>query len=132
MKIGELAKRTQVPADTVRYDERESLIPPPVRRASGYRDYLDADVERLRFMRRTKGLGFTLQAIHELPGLTAMSAEDMPALKERTQAKPRDAEDKIQSLAPIRDALQGLVDACPGHGSLERCPVLAALPEDMA
>lgn len=57
MKIGELAKRAEVPIDTVRYYEREGLIPPPVRRASGYRDYLDADVERLRFMRRAKGLG---------------------------------------------------------------------------
>ena len=57
MKIGEVARRAEVPIDTVRYYEREGLIPPPVRRASGYRDYLEADVDRLRFMRRAKGLG---------------------------------------------------------------------------
>ena len=45
MKIGELAKRAEVPIDTVRYYEREGLIPPPVRRASGYRDYMDSDVD---------------------------------------------------------------------------------------
>ena len=132
MKIGELARRAQVPIDTVRYYEREGLIPLPVRRASGYRDYLDSDVDRLRFMRRAKALGFTLQEIRELLGLTAMSSGDMAALHARAQAKLRDVEDRIQSLTRIRDALQGLVTACPGHGSLDRCPILAALSEDSA
>ncbi|MBN8263191.1 MAG: heavy metal-responsive transcriptional regulator [Xanthomonadales bacterium] len=129
MKIGELAKRAQVPIDTVRYYEREGLIPPPPRRASGYRDYLDADVDRLRFMRRAKGLGFTLPEIRELLNLTALTGGDMAALNAQTQAKLRDVEEKIESLTRIRDALQGLVTACPGHGALERCPILAALSE---
>lgn len=132
MKIGELAKRAAVPIDTVRYYEREGLIPPPVRRASGYRDYLDADVDRLRFMRRAKGLGFTLHEIRDLLSLTAFSGDDMAALNARTQAKLRDVEDRIHSLTRIRDALQGLVHACPGHGALNRCPILAALSEDDA
>ena len=132
MKIGELAKRAEVPIDTVRYYEREGLIPPPLRRASGYRDYLDADVDRLRFMRRAKGLGFTLHEIRELLSLTAMSGDDMSALNAQTQAKLRDVEDRIHSLTRIREALQSLVAACPGHGSLDRCPILAALSEDHA
>ena len=130
MKIGELAKRAEVPIDTVRYYEREGLIPPPVRRASGYRDYRDTDVDRLRFMRRAKGLGFTLHEIRELLSLTAMSGDDMSALNAQTQAKLRDVEDRIHSLTRIRDALQGLVNACPGHGSLDRCPILAALSSE--
>lgn len=132
MKIGELAKRAAVPIDTVRYYEREGLIPVPVRRASGYRDYVDSDVDRLRFMRRAKALGFTLQEIRELLGLTALSGDDMAALNARTQAKLRDVEDRIHSLTRMRDALQGLVHACPGHGALNRCPILAALSEDDA
>lgn len=132
MKIGELAKRAEVPIDTVRYYEREGLIPPPVRRASGYRDYMDSDVDRLRFMRRAKGLGFTLHEIRELLSLTAMSGDDMSALNAQTQAKLRDVEDRIHSLTRIREALQSLVAACPGHGSLDRCPILAALSEDHA
>ena len=130
MKIGELAKRAEVPIDTVRYYEREGLIPPPVRRASGYRDYLEADVDRLRFMRRAKGLGFTLHEIRELLSLTAMSGDDMAGLKAQTQAKLRDVEERIQALTRIREALQGLVTACPGHGALDHCPILAALSED--
>ena len=130
MKIGELAKRAEVPIDTVRYYEREGLIPPPVRRASGYRDYMDSDVDRLRFMRRAKGLGFTLHEIRELLSLTAMSGDDMSALNAQTQAKLRDVEDRIHSLTRIREALQSLVAACPGHGSLDRCPILAALSSE--
>ena len=130
MKIGELAKRAEVPIDTVRDYEREGLIPPPVRRASGYRDHLEADVDRLRFMRRAKALGFTLHEIRELLSLTAMSGDDMSALNAQTQAKLRDVEARIESLTRIRDALQGLVNACPGHGSLDRCPILAALSSE--
>ena len=130
MKIGELAKRTDVPIDTVRYYEREGLIPPPIRRASGYRDYVDADVDRLRFMRRAKGLGFTLHEIRELLSLTAMSGDDMAALHALTQAKLRDVEERIHSLTRIREALQSLVTACPGHGALDQCPILATLSED--
>ena len=130
MKIGELAKRADVPIDTVRYYEREGLIPPPIRRASGYRDYVDADVDRLRFMRRAKGLGFTLQEIRELLSLTAMSGADMAALNAQTQAKLRDVEERIHALTRIREALKSLVTACPGHGALDRCPILAALSED--
>ena len=132
MKIGELARRADVPVDTVRYYEREGLIPPPIRRASGYRDYVDADVDRLRFMRRAKGLGFTLQEIRELLSLTAMSGADMAALNAQTQAKLRDVEERIHALTRIREALQSLVTACPGHGALDRCPILAALSEDRA
>lgn len=130
MQIGELAKRAEVPIDTVRYYERQGLIPPPVRRASGYRDYRDADVDRLRFVRRAKRLGFTLDEIRELLDLTALSGDDMAALKSRAQAKLRDVEGRISALSSVRDALQGLVTACPGHGALERCPILAALSED--
>lgn len=132
MKIGELAKRAEVPIDTVRYYEREGLIPTPVRRASGYRDYLDADVDRLRFMRRAKGLGFSLHEIRELLDLTSMSGDDMAALNARAQAKLMDVEHRIFALTRVRDALQGLVIACPGHGALNRCPILAALSEDPA
>ena len=130
MKIGEVARRAEVPIDTVRYYEREGLIPPPVRRASGYRDYLEADVDRLRFMRRAKGLGFTLHEIRDLLSLTAMSGDDMAALNAQTQAKLRDVEERIHSLTRIREALKSLVTACPGHGALDRCPILAALSED--
>lgn len=130
MRIGELARSAGVNIDTVRYYEREGLIPPPLRRASGYRDYLEVDVDRLRFMRRAKNLGFTLHEIRDLLSLSAMKGDDMAALKSHAQAKLHDVDERIRALSKVRDALGSLVDACPGQGALERCPILAALSED--
>lgn len=81
-------------------------------------------------MRRAKALGFTLHEIRDLLSLTAMGGDDMTELNTQTHAKLRDVEARIESLTRIRDALQGLVNACPGHGSLDRCPILAALSSE--
>ena len=61
MQIGQLATQAGVAIDTVRYYERQGLLPPPQRRASGYRQYDNQDISRLRFIRRAKdlGLGFS-------------------------------------------------------------------------
>ena len=76
MKIGELAQRAGVRIDTVRYYERQGLLPAPQRQASGYRRYEDSDVARLRFVRRAKALGFTLIEIRELLALSGRREED--------------------------------------------------------
>ncbi|MGV8943190.1 heavy metal-responsive transcriptional regulator [Thermomonas sp.] len=132
MKIGTLAQRADVGIDTIRYYEREGVIPPPARRESGYRQYGDADVVRLRFVRRAKQLGFTLPEIRDLLDLTASASDDMAGLKSRAQAKLDVVNGRIDELARMRDALQQLVETCPGHGALECCPIMAALSEDVA
>ena len=68
MNIGQLARQAGVPIDTIRYYERQQLIPEPARSASGYRQYAHDDVTRLNFIRRAKTLGFTLEEIGELDG----------------------------------------------------------------
>lgn len=130
MKIGALAQRADVGIDTIRYYEREGVLPAPLRRESGYREYGDGDVARLRFVRRAKQLGFTLPEIRDLLDLTANAASDMALLNERAQAKLDDVNRRIAELARVRDALEQLVVACPGHGALETCPIMAALSED--
>ncbi len=132
MKIGALAHRVDVGIDTIRYYEREGVIPPPMRRESGYREYGEGDVSRLRFVRRAKQLGFTLPEIRELLDLTASAADDMSGLNARAQAKLDDVNGRVTELLRVRDALQQLVTACPGHGALEHCPIMAALSEDVA
>lgn len=126
MRIGELARRADVPVDTVRYYERSGILPPALRRQSGYRDYAQADVRRLVFVRRAKQLGFTLSEIQELIKLSE-GTNDMAALNLQAQAKLRDIDERMADLARMRDALHTLLDACPGHGALEYCPILAAL-----
>ena len=132
MQIGLLAKRAGVPIDTVRYYERNGILPPPERQASGYRAYNERDVERLRFLRRAKALGFTLVEIRDLLELSSRRDDDMGSLKATASEKLADVEQKLAELSRIRDGLRVLVDACPGHGALERCPILAALAQEDA
>lgn len=132
MQIGLLAKRAGVPIDTVRYYERNGILPPPERQASGYRAYNERDVERLRFLRRAKALGFTLVEIRDLLELSSRRDDDMGSLKTAASEKLADVEHKLAELTRIRDGLRVLVDACPGHGALERCPILAALAQEDA
>lgn len=130
MKIGELAQRAGVAIDTVRYYERQGLLPAPERLASGYRRYASNDVARLRFVRRAKALGFTLIEIRELLDLSGRREDDMGGLKAAAIEKLADVETRLAELTKIRDGLQTLVESCPGHGALEQCPILNALAQD--
>lgn len=132
MKIGELAHRADVGIDTVRYYERQGLLPAPQRLASGYRRYDPADVARLSFVRRAKALGFTLGEIRDLLALSSERDDDMAAMKTAAAEKLADVEIKLAELTRIRDGLKTLVEACPGRGALQRCPILNALTEENA
>ena len=128
MKIGELARRRAVGVDTVRYYEREGLLPPPQRTASGYRQYQDADVARLRFVRAAKQLGFSLTRIRDLQALVDHE-DDMAAVESAASSALDDVEHKLAELLRIRDDLRVLVASCPGQGALDACPILNALDE---
>ena len=131
MKIGQLAQRAEVNIDTVRYYEREGLLPKPERLSSGYRIYGEGDVKRLRFVRRAKALGFTLPEIRELLELSRSRDDDMAAMKSAALSKIADVKARIAELERMRIALEGLTESCPGHGALEQCPILNALSEDV-
>lgn len=125
--IGALARRAGVGIDTIRYYEREQLLPPPQRRASGYRDYGPDVVERLRFIRRAKDLGFTLEEIRELLTLSNDRERGVKSVKQRAEARLGEVEQRIRELQRMKRGLKQLIDACPGHGALEHCPILRAL-----
>jgi MerR family transcriptional regulator, copper efflux regulator len=126
--IGQLAERGGVGIDTVRYYERNGLLAPRDRLASGYRRYGELEVARLRFIRRAQALGFTLKEIKDLLALSAQ--RDVGRVKRSAQAKLRDVETRIADLVRVRDGLATLIDACPGHGRSADCPILRALTED--
>ena len=129
MKIGELARQADVAIDTVRYYERLGLLPPPLRETSGYRRYQPDDVGRLRFIRRAKALGFTLDEIRALLELSSRRMDDMAGMKAAAIQKLADVEAKVAELNRMRAGLQALVASCPGHGALNQCPILNALAE---
>ncbi|HEX5961641.1 MAG TPA: heavy metal-responsive transcriptional regulator [Rhodanobacteraceae bacterium] len=130
LSIGAVAKRAGVGIDTIRYYEREGLLPPPHRRASGYRDYGMGVVERLRFIRRAKDLGFTLEEIRELLALSTDRERGVKSVKQRAEARLGEVEQRIRELQRMKRGLKQLIDACPGHGPLEHCPILRALGEE--
>ena len=127
MNIGKLSRRTGVPIDTVRYYEKQHLLPPPTRSASGYRHYEADDVLRLTFIRRAKVLGFTLEEIRDLLALSRNDSGDMAGIRAAAADKLADVERRLAELTRVRDGLRTLVDACPGHGALDQCPILSAL-----
>lgn len=123
--IGKLATRAGVGIDTVRYYERNGLLAPSGRLASGYRRYGEVEVAKLRFIRRAQGLGFSLKEIREL--LTLSSQRDVAQVKRSAQAKLLHIEQKIAALERMRAGLARLIEACPGHGRATDCPILQAL-----
>ncbi|MEO6172210.1 MAG: MerR family transcriptional regulator [Arenimonas sp.] len=127
MKIGELAKQAGVGIDTVRYYEREGVLPSPQREGSGYRHYNVNDVARLQFIRRAKTLGFSLKEISELLLLSGRSHDDMHIVRQAAETKLRDVQNKLEELARIKQGLDLLIAACPGHGEIGDCPIVAAL-----
>lgn len=133
LSIGAVARKAGVGIDTIRYYERENLLPPPQRRASGYRDYGADVVARLRFIRRAKDLGFTLEEIRELLALSGDRERGVKSVKQRAAARLGEVEQRIRELQRMRRGLKQLIDACPGHGAPEHCPILGALGgEDVA
>ena len=130
MTIGRLAKEAGVNIDTIRYYERHGLLPLASRRASGYREYAADDIARLSFIRRAKELGFSLTDIGELLSLSRDRRNDMRGVKRKAEERLADVERKIEKLKRVRRGLKTLIDACPGHGELSTCPIVAALSAD--
>ncbi len=132
LTIGAVAKRVGVAIDTIRFYEREGLLPEPQRRASGYRSYGEDAVSQLRFIRRAKSLGFTLEEIRELLALSADRQLGVKTVKQRAKQRLAAIEQRIADLQRVHDGLARLIDLCPGHGKPEECPILRALNEEEA
>ena len=129
MKIGELASLSGLSIDTIRFYEKQGLIPPPQRTDSNYRVY-DADTpRRLIFVRKARDLGFTLQEIGQLLALSEDGHAGAGDVKERAQTKLGELDRKIAEMQEMRRSLEKLVRACSGRGKRRDCPILAALAD---
>ncbi|MFK7730558.1 MAG: Zn(2+)-responsive transcriptional regulator [Pseudomonadales bacterium] len=128
-RIGELAKLTGVSNDTLRYYEKNQLIDPAARTEAGYRMYQSEAIEKIRFIQRAKGVGFTLNDINELLSIQIEKNEhSCQEVKTFTEAKLEDVEAKLKELTRIKQALETLNEACcGGPESAEHCSILQAL-----
>jgi len=133
LTIGKLAEAAGVGIDTVRFYERTGLLKKPPRTAAGYRLYAESDAVRLRFIRRAKALGFSLEQIAELLRLNDGGGR-RGAVRALAEQRLAEIEHKLLELSRMRDTLRELVHQCHGNGSLSGCPIIeAVLPlEDTA
>ena len=125
--IGELADRADVHIETLRYYERRGLVRKPPRSPSNYRRYPEETLRRVRFVRRARQLGFSLQEIGDLLALRSKPGAQAKEVRERAQTKLAEIDDKIRSLRGIRRALTKLVTGCSGRGPATNCTILEAL-----
>ena len=127
--IGELARLAGVTAETIRYYERERVIPRPKRTGSGkYRRYEQADADRLRFVKRARDLGFSLDEVRELLVL-AQSDPKKPCdnVDQIARAHIAAVEEKIGRLTKLRVELSRLIADCDPKAGIADCRLLTAL-----
>lgn len=129
IKSGDLAKRANVNPETLRYYEREGLLPEPERAESGYRLYTEEDIKRVRFIKRAQELGFSLKEVKELLVLKLGNHQSARDVKRLTKQKIQDIDAKIQSLQAMKSVLEGLAEACSGQGTVDHCPILNCLDD---
>lgn len=127
MTIGQVARRAEVNVETVRFYEREGLLARPARPRRGFRHYPADAVERVRFIRKAKAVGFTLEEVQQLLSLRAASGAKCGAVRTRALAKVAQVEQKLRDLRRLRTALVRLADACHGECAVDECGILASL-----
>jgi Cu(I)-responsive transcriptional regulator len=126
MNVGIAARRSGLPAKTIRYYEDIGLIR-PARADNGYRDYSDDDLQRLGFLRRARGLGFSIEDCRQLMALYADKSRASHDVRELARSHVQAIEEKVRELEQMRATLETLIHACHGDERPD-CPIL----DDMA
>ena len=121
--IGEAARRSGVSARMVRHYEGLGLLPGVARTDSGYRQYNDADVHSLRFIKRARDLGFSMAEIAELVGLWHDRGRASASVKRIAEVHLGELDRRIADMQAMRKTLAHLVHCCHGDGRPD-CPIL--------
>jgi MerR family transcriptional regulator, copper efflux regulator len=126
MNIGEAASASGVSAKTIRYYESAGLIATANRSTGGYRVYTEEDVHVLRFIKRARELGFSIERIRRLLDLWQNKSRARRDVKRLALDHIADITAKIAAMSTVRDAVQELADKCEGDDRPE-CPILRDL-----
>lgn len=128
LSIGKLSEATGVKVETIRYYERAGLIAPPARTSGNYRAYGTADLKRLRFIRRTRDLGFTLEEVRAMLNLAAQHDQPCGTIDAIAAEHLSEVDRKIADLQGLRRELSTIIASCAG-GSIDDCRILEAFGE---
>ncbi|WP_035052192.1 Cd(II)/Pb(II)-responsive transcriptional regulator [Andreprevotia chitinilytica] len=129
MKIGELAQAAQCSVETVRYYEKEGLLPAPTRTESNYRSYGPEHAERLRFIRNCRALDMTHDEIRTLLGFADDPAAGCGAVNELVDAHIGHVDARIAELMHLKQQLVDLRLRCGGESADDSCGILQGLTE---
>ncbi len=127
LTTGKLARQSGVNVETIRYYERQGLLPLPPRKSSGYRLWPPDTVKRIRFIKHAQELGFSLREISELLSIQTNKNKTCLEVKKIAEEKIADINQKITSLQKIKKALIEISNTCPGKGPISECPILDAI-----
>jgi Cu(I)-responsive transcriptional regulator len=128
VNIGQAAKASGVSAKMIRHYEEVGLIPAASRTESGYRQYSEAEVHNLRFIRHARDLGFSIPQIGELVGLWQNRRRASSRVKALALAHVAELERKVAHLQAMKETLQHLAHCCQGNERPE-CPILDRLAD---
>ncbi|MEX3937790.1 Cu(I)-responsive transcriptional regulator [Paraburkholderia phymatum] len=126
MNIGEVAAASGVSTKMIRHYEGLGLLPQAIRSMSGYRQYSDKDVSRLRFIRYCRDLGFSLERIGDLLDLWQNRDRSSRQVKALAQAHIAELDEKLKELQEMKAALEHLVHGCHGDDTSD-CPIIESL-----
>lgn len=126
MNIGQAAQQTGVTAKMIRHYEAIGLLRPAMRRANSYRDYGERDVHDLRFIRRARKLGFSIDEIGNLLALWRDKARPSSEVRRIATAHVEDLEKRVAEMLTMVATLRALIEACPGDATPD-CPILSDL-----
>jgi DNA-binding transcriptional MerR regulator len=127
MRTSDLAGQVGINPETLRYYERRGLLHAPPRTAGGYRDYPDAAIELLRFIKRAQQLGFTLDDVEELLQLDRGGPDGCDAARALANTRRADLDARIADLQHMRDSLTDLIHTCDLPRNDRSCSLLAAI-----
>lgn len=126
--IGRVAKAANCKVQTIRYYEQIGLIPAPARTAGNQRVYDNSTIQRLKFIRHARELGFPLQAIRDLTSLSIHPEQSCEAADQIAKEQLADVDHRLQRLQALRDELARMVEQCKG-GRIEDCRVIEVLSD---
>lgn len=127
MKIGELAKLSHCPIETIRYYEKAGLLQEPLRTEGNYRDYSDGHVTRLRFVRNCRALDMTHQEIHSILALMDEHSTDCHAVNVLVDAHIQHVDQRIAELQSLRGELNQLRLRCARESSIDQCGIVQGI-----
>jgi len=122
MNIGAASEMSGLPVKTIRYYEDIGLVR-PARCENGYREFKETDLQRLKFLQRSRSLGFSIEECRELLSLYEDRNRASADVKALTRAKIQEVDRKIAELESLKRVLSDLVEACHGDGRPE-CPII--------